>query len=409
MCDTAWVRSPLGRADRHYATRRGTKTVLVLVPHPVAGARLLDLLPLLEADHRVQVVFADPEAGDNWRAGQAFLHAHGGVVLPWPQARRSEVDLVLAGSTRGLDDLAAPTLLVPHGGGFGQYRPWRPPDTAVPRQRCQGTGLSADQLLREGRLRADALALVHDRERVLLARECPQALPAAVVTGDIALDRLTASLPHRDRYRRALGAGADQEVVVVTSTWSPRSAFGRDPGLFDGVLAELPGDRFRVVGALHPNIWAHHGAWQVRSWLADALRAGLVLLPPEEGWRAALAAADHVLGDYGSVTGYAAAVGAAVLLEDTPGQPLLDGTPAAVLARHAPRRRPGRPLAEQLASAREARDRNGIPELLRGLLSSRPGQAGQLLRHTMYRLLGLPEPVRAVPVSPVPLPEPVAA
>ncbi|WIX90680.1 hypothetical protein [Amycolatopsis sp. DG1A-15b] len=251
MIETAWVRSPVGRADRHYATRRGTKSVLVLVPHPVAGTRLFDLLPLLEADHRIQVVFADPEAGDNWQAGPAFLRAHGRVVLPWPQARRSEFDLVLAGSTRGLDDLAAPTLLVPHGGGFGQYRPWRPPDTAVPRARRHGTGLSPDQLMREGRLRADALALVHDRERTLLARECPQALPAAVVTGDIALDRLTASLPHRDHYRRALGAAAGQEVVVVTSTWSPRSAFGRHPGLFDGVLAELPGDRFRVVGALH--------------------------------------------------------------------------------------------------------------------------------------------------------------
>ncbi|KDN17222.1 hypothetical protein [Amycolatopsis rifamycinica] len=406
MTEATWVRSPVGRADRHYATRCGTKSVLVLVPHPVAGTRLFDLLPLLEADHRVQVVFADPEAGDNWQAGRDFLHAHGGIVLPWPQARRGEFDLVLAASTRGLDDLAAPTLLVPHGGGLGQYRPWRPPDTAVPRPRRHGTGLGPDQLLREGRLRADAVALVHDRERALLARQCPQALPAAVVTGDIALDRLTASLPYRDRYRRALGATDGQEVVVVSSTWSPRSAFGRHPGLFDQVLAELPGDRFRVTGLLHPNVWAHHGAWQVRSWLADALRAGLVLVPPDEGWRAALAAADHVLGDYGSVTGYGAAAGAAVLLEDTPDQPLLDGSPAAVLARHAPRRRPGEPLAPQLAAAREARDSHGIPELVRGLLSSRPGQAGRLLRRTMYRLLDLPEPARTVPVSPVPLPVP---
>ncbi|QKV80138.1 hypothetical protein [Amycolatopsis sp. Hca4] len=49
-----------------------------------------------------------------------------------------------------------------------------------------------------------------------------------------------------------------------------------------------------------------------------------------------------------------------------------------------------------------------MPRLIRELLTSRPGEAGRLLRHTMYRLLGLPEPARAVPVSPVPLPEPVA-
>ncbi|WIX90679.1 hypothetical protein [Amycolatopsis sp. DG1A-15b] len=43
------------------------------------------------------------------------------------------------------------------------------------------------------------------------------------------------------------------------------------------------------------------------------------------------------------------------------------------------------------------------------MLSSRPGESGQLLRRTMYRLLDLAEPARAVPVSPVPLPVPVAA
>ena len=33
------------------------------------------------------------------------------------------------------------------------------------------------------------------------------------------------------------------------------------------------------------------------------------------------------------------------------------------------------------------------------LLTSRPGQAAAILRASMYRLLGLPEPAHAVPVS----------
>lgn len=407
MAENTWVRSPIGAADAHFATRRGTKSVLVLVPHIVAGTRLLDLLPLFEADHRVQVVFTDPEDGDGWPATHDFLRAHGGTVLPWAQARRADVDLVLAGSTRGLDDLRAPAVLVPHGGGFGQYRPWRPPATARPHR--PQTGLGPDQLMREGRLRADAIVLVHDREHELLAEVCPAALPAAVVAGDIALDRLTASLPFRDRYRRALGATAGQEVVVVSTTWSPQSAFGRHPDLFDRVLSRLPRDRYHVVGALHPQIWAHHGAWQVRSWLADAVREGLTLVPPDEGWRAALAAADYVLGDYGSVTGYGAAAGAAILLAESRDRPLLPGTPSEVLARHAPRWRPEEPLPPQLRAAADARDAVGLPGLVRELLTSRPGRAGHTLRRTCYRLLGLPEPARAVPVSPVPLPKPVPA
>ncbi|MEV6832288.1 hypothetical protein [Amycolatopsis sp. NPDC051102] len=407
MAVTAWVRSPIGRADAHWATRCGTKSVLVLVPHIVAGTRLLDLLPLLEADHRIQVAFTDPDAGDNWPATQDFLRAQGGSALPWAQARRSDVDLVVAGSTRGIDELAAPTLLVPHGGGLGQYRSWRPP--AAARHHDPQLGLGTDQLMREGRVRADAIVLVHDHERDLLAEVCPRALPAAVVAGDIALDRITASLPHRDRYRHALGATGDQQVVVVTSTWSPRSAFGRHPDLFDRVLAALPGEGYRVVGALHPAIWSHHGHWQIRSWLAAALRAGLVLLPPEEGWRAALVAADHVIGDFGSVTGYGAAAGASILLAGNRGERLLNGTPAEVISRHAPRWRPGRPLVPQLRAATEARDAAGLPGLVRGLMTSRPGEAGRILRSTLYRLLGIPEPAHAVPVAPVPLPKPVTA
>ncbi|WP_410640367.1 hypothetical protein [Amycolatopsis sp. lyj-346] len=408
MAAVTWLRSPIGRADVHWATRCGTKSILVLVPHIVAGTRLLDLLPLLEADHRVQVAFTDPEAGENWQATHDFLRAQGGTVLPWAQARHSDVDLVLAGSTRGLDDLTAPALLVPHGGGLGQYRAWRPPP-ATARPHDPQLGLGPDQLIREGRVRADAIVLVHDQERDLLAEICPRAVPAAVVAGDIALDRIAASLLYRDRYRHALGATGDQQVVVVTSTWSPRSAFGRHPDLFDRVLAALPRDGYRVVGALHPAIWSHHGSWQIRSWLAASLRAGLVLLPPEEGWRAALVAADHLIGDYGSVTAYGAAAGASILLDDNPGQPLLCGTPAEVLARHAPLWRPGRPLEPQLRAATEARDAAGLPGLVQGLLTSRPGEAGLILRRTLYRLLNIPEPAHAVPVAPVPLPNPVTA
>ena len=57
-----------------------------------------------------------------------------------------------------------------------------------------------------------------------------------------------------------------------------RPIFSRDlPGILDAVV---PAD-----------VWSAYGAWQVRTWLADCLRAGLLLLPPGEGWRAALVAA----------------------------------------------------------------------------------------------------------------------
>jgi hypothetical protein len=80
-----------------------------------------------------------------------------------------------------------------------------------------------------------------------------------------------------------------------------------------------------------------------------------------------------------------------------------------VLADHAPRWQLDQPLVPQLLAASKARDRAGLPELISALHTSRPGQAGQILRATMYRLLGIPEPARAVPISPVPVPKQVTS
>lgn len=375
--------------------------MLVMVPHIVAGTRLFDLLPLLDADHRVHAVFTVPEPLGSWQATHAFLERQGGIVLPWAQARRIGFDLVLAASTRGIDDVTGPVMLVPHGGGLAQYRPWQPP--AVHDDWRPVLGLGPDQLLREGKVRADAIVLTHDLELEVLTRACPQAARAAVVAGNIAFDRLVASVGLRAHYRRALGVAEEQKLVVVSTTWSTRSAFGRHPDLFERVLTGLPPDRYKVVGLLHPQIWSHHGRWQIHSWLADCLDAGLGLLPPEEGWRAALAAADYVIGDYGSVTTFAAGAGVPVLLTPAPDVPLLAGSPAAVLSGLAPRWSLDMPVEAQLRGLDETDPVDRYSEV-RSLLTSLPGQAGTVLRQSMYRLLGLDEPVRAVPASPVPLP-----
>ncbi len=393
------VRVPVGEHDRHWSTRLGCRSVLVLAPHLVALTRLLDLLQLLEREHRVQVIVTVPD-DETWELTHHFVARLGLVVLPWHQARRMRFDLVLAASTRGVDEVAGPVLLVPHGGGLGQYRPWRPPSTG--RQRQPITGLDAGQLLWEGQVRAEAIALTHDDELRLLAQRCPQALPSAVVTGDIAFDRLVASAGLRTLFRHALGVAPWQKLVVITSSWSPRSAFGRHPDLFERVLAQLDPRRYRVVGALHPQIWSQHGPWQVRSWLAGSLRAGLGLLATPDGWRAATCAADHLMGDYGSATVFGAGFGVPTLLITDGGEPLLPGSAAAELFRRAPRWNPTQPLVAQLGDALAVRDVVQGP--VRARLTSRPGRAAAILRREMYRLLELPEPARAAVVGPVPVP-----
>ncbi|WP_027946963.1 hypothetical protein [Amycolatopsis taiwanensis] len=400
MLDCRWVLNPVGRRGVPWLTRTGCKQVLVMMDQMVAGTRLLDLLPLLEVDHRVQVVFTVPEPPESWRASHEFVEAQGGVVIPWSQARHLRFDLAIAAGQFGIDEVDAPVMLVPHGYGFGQYR-LRPRVAGDDRELVMN--LDREQLMRDGRVRAEVVVLIHDAEREVLARTCPEALSHAVIGGNIAFDRLLASVRARERYRRALKVTGRRKLVVVSSTWTSQSAFGRHPDLFGRIMAQLPPEDYQVVGLLHPNIWAHHGRRQVRAWLEDCLCAGLGLVPPEEGWRAALIAADFVIGDYGSVTGYAAGLGTPLLLAAEPDDAPLEGSPSAALLDAAWRWKPERALLPQLEELAESHAPDTFVEVRRRL-TSRPGQAAAILRRTMYGLLGLPEPARPACVSPVPLP-----
>jgi hypothetical protein len=382
------------------------RTVLVVVPHMVAGTRLMDVVPLLEGDHRIQVTFvvAPNELGEMWDRTEDYVRAQDGFVLPWEQAMQDRFDLVLAASPTGVDELLGKLMLMPHGAGaLGSRLRYRSVGPGAAAAHC----LDQHVLLRRGQLLPAALILSSESELADLERSCPQALPVTVMAGDICYDRLTVSLPYRQHYRHALGVRDGEKLITVTSTWRPESAFGRHRDLFDRLQTDLPADEYRVAAVLHPNIWTVHGAWQVRAWLADNIRAGLIVLPPEEGWRAALVAADWVVGDHGSVTQYAAAVtDAPVLLAAFPDHDIRPGSLADVVARSAPRLRLDRRMPPQLAAAAAAYDpQRQVP--VRELITARPGRAAAILRQHMYQLMNLPEPDRPVSAAPVPLPRPI--
>lgn len=378
MIGDQWTNGPIGLGAESRLTRAGCKSVLVVVPHVVAGTRLADLLPLLEADHRVQVLFT---VEGSVHGTDEFTRGLGGHVLPWDQAIRHRFDLVLAASFRGLDLVHGPVLVLPHGAGALKSRLRPRAGRALPAH-----GLSREQLVRNGKVVASAIVLSHEDELGALRRSCPEAEVAAVVAGDVCLDRMTAGLPHREHYRRALGVADDQRLVVVSSTWTRHSTFGAHIELYQR-LVEL-GQPVAVV--LHPNIWSVHGARQVRAWLPDEA----LVIPPEEGWRAAVIAADVVIGDHGSCTQYAAALGKPLLLVPLVEGLLREGSPADLVYQRAPLVDPSAPVLDRAAVV------PGVAEVI----SSRPGEAGAILRRTMYRLMDLSEPARAFPVSPVAMP-----
>ncbi len=214
---------------------------------------------------------------------------------------------------------------------------------------------------------------------------------------------MLASLDRRDHYRRALGVSEQQRLVVVSSTWGRGSLLGQRDDLVGRLLAELPADEYRVAAALHPNIWHGHGPWQVETWLAACLRSGLLLLPPKEGWRAALVAADCVVGDHGSVTFYGAALGRPVLLASFPFTDVDPASPVAGLGHAAPFLDADRPLLEQLEKVIDEHSPARYSAITEAT-TSHEGESARLLRTVMYQQMALPEPAAAAVVPVIPLP-----
>jgi hypothetical protein len=395
-----WIRGPIGLDSELRVTRAGLRTVLVVVPTVTAGTRLRDLLPLFAGDHRIQTVYTVPEGDDTWHGTADFVTGIGGLVIPWHQAVNHRFNLVLAASYAGLDQVRGPILVVPHGAGSLMSRKFSRSagPAAIPH-----AGLARETLTRRGRLIPAALALTHESEMRALRMSCPEALATAVIAGDICYDRLIASEHLRNDYRRALGVDDGQELVTVSSTWSTESVFGQHPQLCRRLLDEVDRSRHRVALVLHPSVWAVHGAWQVMAWLADCIDSGLIVIPPDEGWRATMMASDRVIGDHGSTTQYAAAIGRPVALAAYPDRVIRAGSIADCLARATVRLDPRSPLLSQLRQARP------IGPRITKLLTSRPGRAAAILRRTMYELLDLAEPEGEPRLRPVPSPNPLTS
>ncbi len=365
------------------------RVVLAVVRTVTTGTRLLDVLLLLRTDPRVQIVFTFEQSSAFTPGVTRFIKEIGAEVRPWSEAIRSRYSLAISASENGaLHSLTAPLLLLPHGAGHSKY--------------AKGSrvvsGYSPGQLVHHGRVVPRALVLSHRSQLQQLAESCPAALPSAVVARDVCLDRLRASLPHRARYLRALG-NTGQRLVAVSSTWGRSSLFGQDLGFARRLLHELPRDEYQVAFVLHPNVWAEHSRYQVLGWLSTALAAGLLVIPPEDGWRAVLASADLLVGDHGSLSIYAAAIGVPVLLAAFGSDEIVGGTPMAELGSQAPRLGPG-PLRDQVESALR-QDTAPLRDIAsRAFASDAPG-----MRELLYDLIDLEAPSDAPALH---VPDPVA-
>jgi hypothetical protein len=98
--------------------------VLGVVHNVTSATRLFDVLPLLAADERVEVVFACTGSSVFEPGTREFLAEHQVTVIEWEQAIRTRFDLAISASYGGpLERLNAPLIVLPHGMGYNKYSP----------------------------------------------------------------------------------------------------------------------------------------------------------------------------------------------------------------------------------------------------------------------------------------------
>ncbi|MFV0130431.1 hypothetical protein ACLGI4_22425 [Streptomyces sp. HMX112] len=397
-----WLRVPVGADAERWVTRGDVRTVLFVVHNVTSATRLLDVLPLFDGEWGVQCL-ATCTGSSPFLAGVPELLAGAGLpVLPWAQAKEMAVDLVVSASYGGeLHALRGKLTVLSHGVGYNKRLATPGNGTPV----APVFGLDPQWLLHDGAPLASATVLSHPEQLERLRRSCPEAAGTAVLAGDPCFDRMLASRAARPALRRGFGVADGQRLVVLNSTWGPRSLFGQvELGRLIDRLTALPVDEYRLCAVLHPNIWYGHGPGQVRRWLRYAQAAGLTLIDPLGPWRQAVVAADCLIGDHGSVTFYAAALGVPVLLGAFPEQDLDPRSPVAELGRAAPRLLPHEPLRQQLESVMEGhRPERYAP--VTAQVTSCPGESARRLRALFHRLLRLPEPARPALLERLPVPE----
>ena len=375
-------------AGAWWVTVPAERRVLVMAATAASTKRLVDIAALFEGDLRVQLHFTVPPNPFDRGAAQ-MLRGLGAPLLAWNAATRSTYDLAVTANLHGIEHVSAPVAVFSHGASRNSLA--RPRGRGALPAVGPVIGFSRAELISDGMLVPSSLALGHTRELELLAEGCPEAVPVADVVGDPCADRLARDGHLRERYRRALGLQPGQKLVVVTSTWRPNSLFGSNHQLIGRLVEQLPADEYRIALLTHPNIWAEHGEYQMRSWLAPWTRRGLHALSPYGDWQPLLLAADHLIGDHGSVTLYGACLGIPVLLGAFPDPDVHPDSGAALLARTAPRIDTATPLPEQLERATATRDNAALARAAT-TISSLPGQFAATTRTLLYRLMGLDEP-----------------
>ena len=113
---------PQAQAGSQWQTVEAVRTVLIVVHNVTATTRLLDVLPLIATDQRIQVVFSITGSSAFTDGTEQFLADQGIMPVTWSRLTSLNLDLAISASYGGnLRGLGIPIIVIPHGMGYNKY------------------------------------------------------------------------------------------------------------------------------------------------------------------------------------------------------------------------------------------------------------------------------------------------
>ncbi len=372
------------RTEHRFRTR---KHILFVCDSALAAEYMAEFWGLFGGDQRLRAwTLLPPRMDPACAEAQAIQRA---LRLPCTSARAARLrqwDLVCSTYHTEHEDIVdrrrQPTLLVPHGIESGK--------------KVKGVVSTFGPLAWDssGHVRYTRVFDASALNRGLAIQLNPEYRDIVAVVGNLRDDAMLRMCERREQIRAGMGIKAGEKVVFVLSTWGPACLWQT---VGDAVLAQSRKllDEFRFILNAHPHEYRPKPPGE-RVW-GEVVRAqrqhAYLVREPDADWAPYMVACDVLLTDHTSLALHGALLGRPAVYVPVSDELLEPGSLVWQYRHLSPVvRLDCSDLRERLTEALASYPLEPLQRLSREI-NSCPGQASDLVRHEVYQLLGLAQPL----------------
>ncbi|MFP4472726.1 MAG: CDP-glycerol glycerophosphotransferase family protein [Candidatus Omnitrophota bacterium] len=247
--------------------------------------------------------------------------------------------------------------------------------------------------LRRGAMRFDCIFSSSDWNKTAAIQIDPQFDEVIKVVGLLQNDKMLDKYNHRSRLRHKIGLTTDKPAVFILSTWGPYCLFNMHGDKFLKKINSLTSE-YDFILNIHPRehrpqpknkrVWGNY--------LRTQKKEGILFREPEDDWVEYMIVADIVISDFTSLCLNTALLKKPIIFVPFPENVVVKNCLITELKTIAPTLKPDfSDLKEKLEGSLHNYPLDKLEEFSKKV-NSCPGQASELMKKEIYKLLELPQP-----------------